>query len=114
MDIPRTAGRRRRRVYVAAAFALAVALAGAGLSRLEPAAPTVERQSVLVDTVKRGAMVFQVRGTGNLVPVDVRMIMAQVPCKVERVVLLPGTAVTEDSVIAELSSPELQQAAEDA
>ena len=74
----------------------------------------MERQSVLIDTVKRGAMVFQVRGTGTLVPVDVRMITAQVPCKVERILLYPGTPVTEESVIAELSSPELQQAAVDA
>jgi len=59
-------------------------------------------------------MVFQVRGTGTLVPVDVRMITAQVPCKVERILLYPGTRVTEESVIAELSSPELQQAAVDA
>ena len=59
-------------------------------------------------------MVFQVRGTGTLVPVDVRMITAQVACNVERILLFPGTPVTEDSVIAELSSPELQQAAVDA
>lgn len=59
-------------------------------------------------------MVFQVRGTGILVPVDVRMITAQVPCKVERILLFPGTEVREDSVIAELSSPELVQSTQDA
>jgi HlyD family secretion protein len=113
MDIPRDI-RPRRKYYLGAGVVFVVGVLGFGISRLEPAAPTVDRQSVLIDTVKRGAMVFQVRGTGILVPVDVRMIMAQVACKVERVILLPGTPVTEDSVIAELSSPELQQAAEDA
>lgn len=84
------------------------------LSRLKPAAPQADRSSLLIDVVKRGAMVFQVRGTGTLVPVDVRIITAQVPCKVERILLYPGTAVTKDSIIAELSSPELQQATDDA
>ena len=114
MDRPRERKPTRRRLYLGGTAALLLGLTGFCLSRLEPAAPTVDRQSVLVDTVRRGAMVFQVRGTGTLVPVDVRMIMAQVPCKVERVLLLPGTRVDEESVIAELSSPELEQAAEDA
>ncbi|MBI4912817.1 MAG: HlyD family efflux transporter periplasmic adaptor subunit [Acidobacteria bacterium] len=85
-----------------------------GLAGIKPAAPVADRSSLLIDSVKRGAMVFQVRGTGTLVPVDVRMITAQVPCKVERILMVPGTAVTEGSIIAELSAPELQQAAEDA
>lgn len=114
MDIPREVKPNRRKYYLGAGLALVTGLLFWGLSRLQPAAPAVERQSVLIDTVKRGAMVFQVRGTGTLVPVDVRMITAQVACKVERVLLFPGTPVTEESVIAELSSPELQQATVDA
>lgn len=85
-----------------------------GLNRLKPAAPEVDRQSLLIDHVQEGAMVFQVRGTGVLVPVDVRMITAQVPCKVERILLFPGAEVRDDSVIAELSSPELVQSEQDA
>jgi len=114
VDIPRQAKPTRRKYYLGAGLALVTGLLFWGLSRLKPAAPAVERESVLVDTVKRGAMVFQVRGTGTLVPVDVRMITAQVACKVERVLLFPGTPVTENSIIAELSSPELQQATVDA
>jgi len=114
VDIPREVKPNRRKYYLGAGLALVTGLLFWGLSRLQPAAPAVERQSVLIDTVKRGAMVFQVRGTGTLVPVDVRMITAQVACKVERVLLFPGTPVTEESVIAELSSPELQQATVDA
>lgn len=114
MDVPREVKPNRWKYTLIGGGVLALLLFTWGLSRLKPAAPTVEKQSVLVDSVKRGAMVFQVRGTGTLVPVDVRIISAQVFCKVERVVLFPGTAVKEDSIIAELSSPELQQATEDA
>ena len=114
MDIALPPRPRRARWILSGAAGLAVVAATVFLGRLKPAAPQAERGSLLVDGVKRGAMVFQVRGTGTLVPVDVRMITAQVSCKVERILLFPGTEVKEDSVIAELSSPELQQAAEDA
>ncbi len=114
MDVPRQVPKQRWKLVAALGGGLALILLLIGLGRLKPAAPSVDRQSLLIDGVKRGAMVFLVRGTGILVPVDVRMITAQVPCRVERILLFPGTSVTEDSVIAELSSPELQQAAEDA
>ena len=110
MDVPRTAPNRRWKHALLGAGALALLALGLVLARLKPAAPAAERSSLLIDTVQRGPMVFQVRGTGTLVPVDVRMITAQVPCNVERVLLFPGSAVREDSVIAELSSPELRQA----
>ncbi|MCE1229424.1 MAG: efflux RND transporter periplasmic adaptor subunit [Firmicutes bacterium] len=114
MDIPREAPKRRWKIVAAVLGAAGLVLLTIFLGRLKPAAPSVERSSLLIDTVKRGAMVFQVRGTGTLVPVDVRMITAQVSCKVERILLFPGTEVKEDSVIAELSSPELQQGAQEA
>ncbi len=103
----------KKRLWAAGAILGVLALLF-GLGRLKPAAPEVDRQSLLLDRVQEGAMVFQVRGTGILVPVDVRMITAQVPCKVERILLFPGTEVREDSVIAELSSPELVQSTQDA
>jgi len=114
MDIALTPRPRRARWIISGAVGLGVITMTLALARLKPAAPQAERSSLLIDVVKRGAMVFQVRGTGTLVPVDIRMITAQVPCKVERILLYPGTPVTEGSIIAELSSPELQQAAEDA
>lgn len=114
MDVPRTPPSKTRLYALYGAGAALLLLATIGLSRLKPAAPEVERQSILLDTVKRGPMVFQVRGTGILVPVDVRILSAQVACKVERIRLFPGTEVKDDSVIAELSSPELTQAAQEA
>ena len=114
MDVPRPPRSKRPRILWGAGLGLLLLALGIGLARLKPAAPEAERSSLLLDAVKRGPMVFQVRGTGILVPVDVRMITAQVPCKVERILLFPGTEVKADSVIAELSSPELKQSVEDA
>jgi len=85
-----------------------------GVSRLKPAAPTVERATVVIDTVKRGEMVREVRGLGTLVPEDIRWIPALTEARVERRVLLPGTIVKPDSVILELSNPEVLTLAQDA
>lgn len=102
---------RIRNGIIAAGVVLLVTL---GLSRLKPAAPSVERATVLVDTVKRGELLRQVRGLGTLVPVDIRWIPAQTNGRVERLVLQPGTEVKTDSVILELSNPEADLAAQDA
>ena len=92
----------------------AVVLLTLGVSRLKPAAPTVERATVVIDTVKRGEMVREVRGLGTLVPEDIRWIPALTEARVERRVLLPGTVVKPDSVILELSNPEVLTLAQDA
>lgn len=92
----------------------AVVLLTLGVSRLKPAAPTVERATVVIDTVRRGEMVREVRGLGTLVPEDIRWIALQTEARVERRVLLPGTIVKPDSVILELSNPELENQAQEA
>ncbi len=91
-----------------------LALITVGLSRLKPAAPTVEKSTVWLDTVKRGEMLRQVRGNGTLVPEEIRWITASSPGRIERLPLLPGVTVTADTIIVELSNPELVQAALDA
>jgi HlyD family secretion protein len=107
--------KKKRRLVWGAAIAVAVALLTLGVSRLKPAAPTVERATVVIDTVKRGEMVREVRGLGTLVPEEIRWIPALTEARVERLVLLPGTGrVTPDSVILELSNPELEMQALDA
>jgi HlyD family secretion protein len=85
-----------------------------GVSRLKPAAPTVDRAVVWIDAVKKGSMLRAVRGSGTLVPEDIRWIPAQTQGRVERIILRPGAQVTPDSVILELSNPQLEQAVRDA
>jgi HlyD family secretion protein len=85
-----------------------------GVARLQPAAPSVDRATVWIDTVKRGPMVRQVRGIGALVSEDLRWIPAATSGRVERILLRPGTPVRADTVILELSNPSLEQEANDA
>ena len=117
MDIQRKkSGARNKRIrtvlYAVAAIA-AISLITYGVSRLKPAAPSVERSTVLIDTVKRGPMLRQVRGTGTLVPEDIRVIAASTQGRVERILAQPGTDVGAGTVLIELSNPELQQSAVD-
>lgn len=114
MDIarPDLLERKRRRRLVSGGLGLAaLLLVTLGVSRLKPAAPTVERATLVIDAVKRGKMVLEVRGLGSLVPEEIRWIPAVTEARVERMVLLPGTRVTADSVVLELSNPELEMQA---
>jgi HlyD family secretion protein len=79
------------------------------LTRLRPAAPSVDRATVWSDEVKRGPMLRDVRGLGTLVPEDIRWIPAQTDSRVDRWVLRPGATVKANSVIMELSDPTLQR-----
>ncbi|HJW10112.1 MAG TPA: hypothetical protein VJ483_10780, partial [Holophagaceae bacterium] len=72
MDVPRQAPPPRRRWMIGAAVGVGLLLLTGALARLKPAAPVAERGSLLMDTVKRGPMVFQVRGTGTLQPLNAR------------------------------------------
>ena len=118
MDIARpssvAAAKRKRRILIGIGGITLAVLVTIGLSRLEPAAPSVEKGTVWVDTVKRGPMLRQVRGTGTLVPEEIRWIPATTEGRVERIVVLPGKVVEPDTVLLELSNPELQVAAQDA
>lgn len=105
--------KRRNRLVIAAVVTVLVAVATFGVSRLKPAAPEVERAGLFIDTVKRGSMVRQVRGTGVLVPEVVRWIPATTEARVEKILVRPGTVVTADTVILELSNPEVEQSARD-
>jgi HlyD family secretion protein len=117
MDIARPSNARKKRIRQIAyggVLLLAVALVSFGLSRLKPAAPTVERAVIWPDTVKRGPMIRQVRGLGTLTPEDIRWIPATTQGRVERIILRPGTQVKADSVILELTNPTLEQQLQDA
>ncbi|PYM01819.1 MAG: RND transporter, partial [Verrucomicrobia bacterium] len=106
--------KRRRRILFASGGVLALIVITVALSHLKPAVPSVDRSTVWVDTVKRGPMVREVRGLGTLVPEEIRWIPANTEGRVEKIVVRPGTQVKADTVILELSSPELEQAAHDA
>jgi HlyD family secretion protein len=117
MDIARPSNARKKRIkqiIYAGVGLLAVALVTVGLSRLKPAAPTVERAVVWPDTVKRGPMVRQVRGLGTLTPEDIRWIPATTQGRVEKIILRPGTSVKANDVVLELSNPQLEQQLQDA
>ena len=119
MDIarPEIKKQKRRRQIIWSAVALIV-LVGVtvGISRLKPAAPTVDRSTIWTDTVKRGSMLRQVRGLGSLTPSheDVRQIPAETEATVIRIDKLPGSQVTADTVLVEMSNPQLEQEALDA
>src|ERR1700745_1716945 len=117
MDIQRPSNARakkiKRIVYVTAAVLLCAGVTLA-LSKLKPAAPSVDASTIWPDEVKRGPMLREVRGLGTLVPEDIRWIPAQTDSRVEKWVLRPGAIVKPDSVIMELSDPTLQREALDA
>jgi len=108
--------KRRKQALIGVVLVVLAAAAFVGVSRLKPAAPTVERSTVWTDTVKRGSMLRQVRGLGTLVPSpeDVRQIPAETEATVVRILVLPGTQVKADTVLLQMSNPQTEQAAVDA
>jgi HlyD family secretion protein len=114
MDIPRPSqakAKRKRRIMLAAIGGVVLIGITWGLSRLKPAAPSVDRNVVYIDTVKRGPMVRQVHGIGTLVPEEISWIAARTQGHVDRLVLRPGAEVEPDSVILVLSDPTVVQTA---
>ena len=103
-----------RRILYGSAALLVIILISVGVSRLKPAAPSVDRATVWIDTVKRGPMLRQVRGSGTLVPEEIRWIPSTTAGRVETILLRPGAQVKPDTVIVELSNPELQQSVKEA
>jgi HlyD family secretion protein len=117
MDVPRVGAakkKRRRRIMYGAGGALALIVITVALSHLKPAVPSVDRSTVWIDTVKRGPMVREVRGLGTLVPEDIQWIAANTEGRVQKIIVRPGAQVKPDTVILELTSPELEQAAHEA
>jgi RND family efflux transporter MFP subunit len=115
MDIarPDLKQKRKRQLVVWAVVAVVVVtVLAVVVSRLKPAAPTVDRSTIWPDTVKRGPMVRQVRGsTGSLVPREdsIELIPAQTDATIVRIRVLPGTEVTPETVLMDMADPQLQQ-----
>jgi HlyD family secretion protein len=108
--------KRRRQIATVAVVVVVVATLTVVVYRLRPAAPTVERGTVWTDSVKRGSMLRQVRGIGSLVPSQesVLQIPAETEATIIRIRMLPGSLVKADSVLVEMSDPQVEQAAVDA
>jgi multidrug resistance efflux pump len=108
MDVARTPrSKRKRYIYMGigavALIALTVFLAG-----LEPAAPTVDRDIILIGTVERGSFVREVRGPGTLVPEQISFVSALTGGRVEQVLVDPGESVADTSLIVVLSNPDVE------
>ena len=116
LDIVRTlpTTTRWKRPAVAVAIVAALAATTLGLSRLRPAARSVDRATVVIETVRRGPLTREVRGSGVLVPEDIRWISTALDARVERIALRPGTSVKADTILMELSNDSQQQTARDA
>lgn len=106
--------KRRKQWLIGTAIGLLVLGATLGTAHLKPAAPLVERSSIWLDTVKRGDMLREVRGPGTLVPKEIRWITAETNARVERIDVKPGAQVKADTVLLELSNPEVQEQVADA
>ena len=114
MDIPRAPKKKTGRYLGIGAGVLVLLGASVALTRLEPAAPTAERATLWIDTVRRGTMVRQVRAPGTLVPERIRWISALTAGRIEQLVVRPGTQVTTGTVLLEMSNPDVQLEALDA
>jgi HlyD family secretion protein len=119
MDIARPDLKERKRKRLIAAVAVIVVVVAAlfvVVARLKPAAPSVERGTVWTDTVKRGSMLRQVRGLGSLVPAQesVLQIPSQTEATVVRIRMLPGSVVKADTILMDMTNPQVEQAAVDA
>ncbi len=118
VDIKRTGkSKLKKRIRTAVLLVIGLVAVGGityGLTRLKPAAPTVERSSAVIGTVKRGQMLREVRGVGTLVPQLVRFIPAPADGRVEKIPVQAGVEVGPGTVIVELSNPQMEQEAIDA
>lgn len=109
MDIPRApVNKNRRRLIWALAGIAVVVVVTVALSRLSPAAPSVDRGTLVMDTVRRGPMVREVRGPGTLAPESPTFISAVTSGRVDRVILRPGAKVAPNTVLIQMSNPDVE------
>src|SRR6185295_5706101 len=117
MDIKRAPKSKiKKKIRTAVMIVIGIAAIGGityGLTKLKPAAPTLDRSTAVIETVKRGEMIRDVRGNGTLVPELTRLVPAPADGRVEKVLLKAGVEVDPSTVIAELSNPQLEQQASD-
>jgi multidrug efflux pump subunit AcrA (membrane-fusion protein) len=108
MDIARAPQSKGRRYLAGIAIAVVLLIAIVGVARLKPAEQSVDRTTLIIDSVRRGDMVREVRGPGTLVPEQIRWISAVTSARVERIVAQPGQPVEANTVLLEMSNPDVQ------
>ena len=108
MDIPRERAPDKRRYIYGGVGLVAIIAVVIGVASLKPAAPSVDRSSVVIDSVRRGDMVIDVRGPGSLVPEQIRWVSAITAGRVDRIDVRPGATVTDTTTLLELSNPDVQ------
>lgn len=108
MDIPRTPKKQRAKYIAIGAGAFTLVLLTLVLGSLPSAAPSVERSTLIIDSVQRGTMVRAVRAPGTLVPERVRFVSALTAGRIERLPVRPGATVTAGSELLEMSNPDVQ------
>src|SRR5215207_1676516 len=117
MDIKRAPKSKiKKKIRTAVMIVVGIAAIGGityGLTKLKPAAPTLDRSTAVIETVKRGEMVRDVRGNGTLVPEITRWVPAPAEGRVEKILLQAGVEVDPSTVIVELTNPQLEQQATD-
>jgi HlyD family secretion protein len=116
MDIKREGVARKKRIkFIIYGILTIGALGAAGwrVSKLEPAAPTVERATVWIDSVKRGPMLREVKGLGTLVPEDIVVIPTLQDGQVIKVPVKSGERVKPNTVLVVLVNPDMDLAAND-
>lgn len=112
MDKPRVGrakARRHRMIIIGCITIVVVGGISFFLAHLKAAAPLVARNSVWIDTVKRGSFLRQVRGLGTLVPEDISWIASRNDARIEKILVWPGTKVEPETIILSMANPELQQ-----
>src|SRR6476660_25914 len=103
-----------RRTILWSFVGVLVIVVSAAVMKLKPAAPSVAYNTLWFGTVKRGPMVREVRGAGQLTPEDIRWVTATTSGRVQRIVLRPGAQVKEGTVIVEMTNPDIEQAVKNA
>lgn len=108
MDIPRPPAKKRGRYIIGAGVILGIVILTAALSKLQPAAPTVDHATLWIDTVRRGTMVRDVRGPGTLEPEQVYQVAAVTSGRVEQLPLRPGAKIADSTLLVVLNNPDEQ------
>jgi multidrug resistance efflux pump len=108
VDIKRAPKSKKKQYIVWGSGIAAIVAVSLGISKLKPAAPSVERATLWVDVVKQGELLREVRAAGTLVPEHMRIIAAVTAGRIEQLPVRPGVTVTPGTVLVEMSNTDVQ------